>query len=264
MLVLSVNMLVSCVAKEESLTARPLSGAPNSPKGPTLGSPHEKAQGASDSIDGAGIDGKAFESYIIDPTKLPAYVNIVKPLLENILPTDPSKPTKYDEFFVIKTWYLAPADVDKIQKNTLGVSFLKSETQQIARQSMKEVLIDKRIFDKMNEKDQAEILVYEFIMDQYLLRFANMKSLCQVSLLVSEEKAKENEGCSNIPDFVERTMPAEKPRVLKEEDNENVRYVTAWFLKNAKSSIPEQDYIKVLLYKGFDKRFFNQMMKLKE
>ncbi|MGZ6441767.1 MAG: hypothetical protein ACXWRU_17035 [Pseudobdellovibrionaceae bacterium] len=258
LLIFAVNLLVSCTQNKGGLAARPIEGNPNltsGPTGPTLGSPQEQAQGTSDSGGGTGVEGKVFESYIMDPTKLPAYVNIVKPLLDNILPSDPNKPGKYVSYFKMKTWYLAPVELNKIKKDILGVSFLKSETQQIARQSMKEVWIDKRIFDTMSERDQAELLIHEFVMSQYLIRFTSLKELCQLSVLILGEK--ENGGCINIPDFINKSMPPEKPRVLNNEDNENIRYVTGWLLENAQKPLPELDYVKVLFNKGFDKRFFN-------
>jgi hypothetical protein len=247
----TVNFLVACTPKDGTSHARvmPVAGQNQPAKNAPL------ADGTSDSGGGTGIDKKVFESYIIDPTELPAFQKFVKPLLQNIKASDPKNPNKYDRIFKMKTWYLAPVELDKIKNNLLGVSFIKSETQQIARQTMKEVWIDKRIFEKMTMQDQAELLIHEFVMGQYFLRFMSIKDLCKISIMLEGEK--NNQGCLKVPDFIEKSMPPEKPRQLTEEDNENIRFVTGWFLQHAQNPIAEEDYVRILFYKGFDKRFFN-------
>lgn len=257
----AVNLLVACAPKAPSSG----SAAQVDTSAPTAQQPAPqsrsvqpiKAQGTSDSGGCNGVENKCFDSYIIDPTTLPAYKNIVKPLLENIKSSDPLKPSTNStgNAFKIKLWYLAPVDLESLKKEALGVSFVKSEIQQIAIQSMKAIWIDKRIFDKMSEKDQAELLIHELIMSMYFIRFMTLNEICNISLMLWGKEG--NEGCVNPPEYFTKSMPAEKLRPLTEEDNERIRFATAWLLQSAQNPIQEVDFIRILKFQGFDKRFFN-------
>ncbi len=249
-----VNLLVSCTQKGGGV---PQVGQAS--PGPVTGSggtvPAANANGTSDSGGGTGIDGKVFESYIVDPTGLPAYQQFVKPLLENLKSEKPTEPIRYDQIFKMKTWYIAPVELSKISKDLLGVSFINSSTQQIARQTMKEVWIDKRVYDAMEPRDQAELLVHELVMNMYFFKFITMTDMCRVSVLINGEK--DNEGCVHSSNLLDKAMPPEKIRPLDDQDNANIRFVTGWLMQNAQKPVPEKDFVRVLFNKGFDKRMFN-------
>jgi len=213
-------------------------------------------RGTSDSGGGTGVDGKVFESYIVDPTTLPAFKKYVKPLLDNIKDTtDPNSPSFFIDVLHQKTWYIAPIKLEKINKDVLGVSFVNSDTQQIARQTNKEIWIDKKIYDSMTMKAKAGLLLHEGVMTLYLLKFLSAKEICQTSLLVDYDK--DNKGCQNLSPYLEVQSPHEKPRKLNKQDNENIRYVVGWILQSATKAIPAIKLMKVLYYKQFDKRFFD-------
>lgn len=259
--ILAVNLLVGCGQKPSysGLQATPK----NSPEsvltnqGNNSGNSTTTTEGTNSSGGGTGVDGKVFESYSVDPTSLPAYTKFVRPLLENIKRSSYNF-IQYENIFKSKPYYIAPVALKKLGKDDLGVSFLKFDTQQIARQSLKEIWIDKGIFDSMEEKDQAELLVHEFIMSMYFYKFISFKELCKVSSYVGGIWGEKHEECTEEKVyFFDTKMPAENPRSLNQEDNENIRYVTNWLLKNAKNQISELDFVKILNLKKFDKRFFN-------
>jgi len=260
-LIFTVNLLIGCSRKT------PYSGsqAPTESnidsvltnQGNNSGSPIATSEGTNSSGGGTGVDGRVFESYSVNPASLPAYAKFIKPLLKNIKRSGYNF-IQYENIFKSKPFYIAPVALKKLSKDDLGVSFLKSDTQQIARQSLKEIWIDKEIFDTMAEKDQAELLVHEFIMSMYFFKFISFKEMCKVSSYAGGIWGDKHEECSEeTVQIVDTKMPAENARTLNQEDNENIRYVTDWLLKNAKNPISELDFVKILNFKNFDKRFFN-------
>lgn len=242
----AVNLLVSCSPKTSVQSSSQAGAAPQS----------VTAQGTSDSGGCNGINNKCLDSYIIDPTQLPAFNKIVKPLLDNIKSEkkDGALSTYY-QVFKMKTWYLAPVSLDEINNDVLGISFVKSNTQQIARQSMKAVWIDSRIFDKMSEVDQGQLLVHEMVMTLYFLRFTSLKELCELTNIISANH--NNPSCSKIPSYFEKEMAPEKERPLNDADNEKIRSATGWVFQYAKNPVNEVEFINTLNYYGFDKRMFN-------
>ena len=260
-LILAVNLLVGCGRKPSySGLQAPAQSGPESVltnQGHNSGNEPTATEGTNSSGGGTGIDGKVFESYSVNPTSLPAYTKFIKPLLENIKRSSYNF-IQYENIFKSKPFYIAPVALKKLGKDDLGVSFFKSDTQQIARQSLKEIWIDKDIFDSMEEKDQAELLVHEFIMSMYFYKFISFEEICKVSSYVGGIWGEKHEECTEeTVNFFDTKMPAERPRSLNQADNENIRYVTDWLLKNAKSQISELDFVKILNFKNFDKLLFN-------
>lgn len=261
----SVHLLSACLPKKDSKESGPSASDARvlSPQFPTSssdvssGSPSLGATGTSTSGGGTGIDGKVFESYIVDPTQLPAYKEFVGPLLANIKSENPNDPPIYDKVFKLKTWYIAPIDLDKISKDLLGISFIKNSTQQIARQTPKEIWIDKRLFDNMTSKEQGDLISHEWAMNLYLFKFMTVSELYKISQTVAEENKDNDEGQYIHPDQFDQAMPPEKPHPLDSQDNANIRYVTGWLLQNAQHPITEKEFLRVLYTHGFDKRFFN-------
>ncbi len=215
--------------------------------------PAASSSGTSDSGGGTGIDGKVFESYIVNPANLPAF-KYLKPLLENIKSENSGIPSDYTKIFKLKTWYIAPVELEKIGKETLGISFIKSSTQQIARQTTRAVWIDKKIYDIMEPQAQADLLLHEIVMNMYFFKFESIAEVCRNLMTV---ESKNSDSCPHASDLFDRAMPAEAMRPLNDQDNENIRFVTGWILQNAQQPILEKDFVRILFSKGFDKRLFN-------
>jgi hypothetical protein len=242
---ITVNLLVACQPKSVDSERAPVT----------------KQFGTSDTGGGTGIDNKVYESYIVDITKHPAFLNYVKPLLVNIKDADGksnSNPETENKFLAYKTWYIAPVDLEKVGKETLGVSFQANETQQIARQTKREIWIDSRIFEKMSLKDQGDLILHEMIMSMYFVKFMTYTELCQIGTMTTKVDGKETTtDCTKVPDIFKNSFKPEESRPLNAEDNENIRYVTGWILQNGTSEINQIELIKLLRTKKFDKRLFN-------
>lgn len=252
-----VNLLVACTQKGGGAMAPAIVGG-QPPSSPSAGgaTPNLGAEGTSTSGGGTGLDGKVFESYIVTPSDLPAYTQYLKPLFENLKAEKTGGETHFDIIFKIKTWYIAPIELDKISKDLLGVSFIKSNTQQIARQTMKEVWIDKRVYDGMSLYNQSELLMHEFVMSLYLMKFIKMSDFCKISSTIGN--GKNNDSCAHHQsDLLDKAMPSEEAHPLDDQDNANIRFVTGWLMQNAKKPIVETDFVRVLFNKGFDRRLFN-------
>lgn len=212
------------------------------------------ANGTSDSGGGTGVSGKVFESYIVDPTQLPAYKQHLEHLLKNIEGND-EEGFVYSNIFKTKSWYIAPIDLDEVGKDALGILFMKSDTQQIARQTKKEIWIDKRIYDQMSTSDQSDLLLHELIMSIYLLKFIPLSEVCKLSSLASGDE--KNPECLENRSILDRLMPPEEPHPLTKQDNENIRFVVGWIKQNAQKRTDGKNLVRVLFDKGFDKRIFN-------
>jgi hypothetical protein len=263
----AVNLLISCVPKggsmdheQNSSPAAPAQTSSGSPAGGSSGNSPHSPQGTSDSGGGTGFDGKVFESFIVDPLELPAYKQYLDSLLKNITAAKGQKPTRYSMFFELKTWYIAPVELDKIKKDVLGISFINSATQQIARQTSTEVWIDKKIYDDQmkSEEERAKLLLHELVMNMYLIKFMSYNDICRVEETSRQVTPEERDSCkpSATHDAFNDSLPPEKPHPLGDEDNANIRFVTGWLWRNAKVPIAETEFIRILASKGFDRRFF--------
>ena len=248
----SVNVLVSCGPKGNSGEAPAPLGATT----PTIaaGQKAPEATGTSDSGGGTGVDGKVFDSYIVIPTQLPAFKDNLATLLNNIK-LEKDDGYKLEFLFSLKTWYIAPIELEKISKDTLGVSFMKSDTQQIARQTAKAIWIDKRIYDKMTSREQAELLLHELVMTIYLFKYMPISEFCRITLMTSPDK--KDESCVTNGVALDKMMPPETAHALTDKDYENIGFVTGWLLGNAAGPISYKDFSRVLFFNGFDKRLFN-------
>ena len=221
------------------------SQAPSPTGGMTVGD-----RGTQDSGGGTGVEGKVFESYIVNPATLPAYTQYLKPLLANIKYASPND-GNLDQVFNLKTWYIAPVELQKIKKNVLGISFINSETEQIARQTKEAVWIDKRIFDKMASKDQSELILHEMVMNFYLMKFLKISEICRMVPSPANKKS----DCTNAS--FDKMMGPETEKPLTAVDNENIRYVTGWMLQNLQKPTENKALATVMYNHGFDRRFFN-------
>ena len=249
--VMTVNTLISCAPK---------GGAGSS--GPGFG----EAKGTQDSGGGTGVDGKVYESYIVDPTTLPAFKNYIVPIFKNMKSDDDADNQGGVLIASLKTWYVAPVELNKISKDLLGVSFVKTSTQQIARQTTKEIWIDKTIFDKMSEQDQAELIIHEMVETMYFYKFIGVREFCGKA--VANHGKNSAEDCVRFSDAFDQAMPPEIAHPLDEQDNANIRAVTGWLKTHGGQAFTESDFNEFCLSRGFDKRFFshnaNSKEKLKE
>lgn len=212
--------------------------------------PAPSAQGTTDGGGGNGLDSKVYESYIVDPTATPAYKENLAPIFDKF-PIE--KGFSWAAFFKVKTWYIAPVELKKLSKETLGVSFSENSTEQLAVQTEKEIWIEARSFDKTTPKDQASLILHEFVMTLYYLKFKPISELCRLVAEVSPMSSPCT-GSSNLD--VDKIMPAKKPRPLNEEDYWNIRRVTGYILQKGKD-LDYEELLKKMIQNGFDQRLFS-------
>lgn len=239
---LPVHLFVGCSAKKDS--SAPSVAAPATPV--------PASQGTSDSGGGTGLDGKVFESYAVDPRNLAAYKEVLEPLLKGLDSSDGTETLPFEVTFKLQTWFIAPVVLDDVKKETLGVSFMKNATQQIARQKLGEVWISKKLYDAMSAKDQAELILHELVMSVYFMRFRSLADVC----VAHAPPGTSRQACETHRAYFDRTRPAEKLRTLNEKDNENIRYVTHWLLETRGASV--RDLRAVMASHGFDPRFLKE------
>lgn len=248
--IVSVNLLASCRQK----------GDGQSEPAEIKGGFQATAQGTGDlGGGGTGFNDKIFESYIVDPTQLPEFKKFVAPLINNIKdsrPEDKDSNNEMVDVFKMKLWYIAPVQLEKVQKDVLGVSLVKSSTVQFARQTKRKVWIAKSLWDKMQPKARGDLLVHEMVMSFYLLKFYSMSEICLASAQLPKKKDQNDSDCNEMAKLFDKAYPAEAERTLNEKDYENINTVTAWILKYAVQPVSDKDFDKVLASNGFDKRFF--------
>jgi hypothetical protein len=256
---ITVNTIISCSPKRHNPTIKPTQQTSDDSIKTTVGSPLIM-EGTSDSGGGTGVDGKIFESYIIDPTELPPYQQDLKNRLKNIN-FHSKDPILWESLLKHKTWYLVPSPLQRIRKSVLGVSFLEADTHQIARQSMKEVWISKPLFEQMSLLEQSKLLLHELVMAMYMLKFSSLVDLCEQGLMLGDKSEMvvncKDRSFLDLVDHIESIHPPVEPRQLTSEDNENIRYVTGWLWQNLTTGIEITKLYRILSSRGFDQRIFN-------
>lgn len=213
-----------------------------------------KLVGTADSGGGNGIENKAYESYIINPRNLPAFKNILEPKIKYLAEIMP-KNNDIDELEIIyrwlfyKTWFLAPVELETISKETIGVSFSKNGTEQLAIQSKKSVWLDSRKFSQMTEKDQAALIAHEMVMSLYYLKNKSWDDVCK-------EKIYYSSACGHKESMMlmNELFPGLNPQPYNSDDYENIRRVTGIFLGEYVFS-SYKDLDDMLIVNSFDRRF---------
>ena len=227
---------------------------PQSP-GPTTDPKGLSRRGTGDSGGGNGVDGLVFESYTVDPSKLPAYTKYLKPFFDRLNSTNP-KGSGFEKALKFRTWYLAPIELEKIDDGVLGISFSKSNTQQLAIQTQKEIWINKVYFEKMDEKSQAELILHEMIMSLYFLKHMKMTDFCKLTLMIDPHSLGDDvTWCSNAD--MDEFYPAIPWKPLDGKDYQNIRSMTSWVISHLDQKISEKTFFQTLRYYNFDKRIFS-------
>ncbi len=222
---------VSC--SENSRTSQPgAAGTQNNP--PTTGGSY--VDGTTDGNGGNGVDGKMYESYIVNPIELPAFKNVILDQLkifEAILPrSGPDAYTDEDilrqrerakKIFLGKTWYIAPISLKSLNKKSIGVEFSQENTEQLAIQTEHEVWINADAFNKMTEKEQATLIVHELTMTFYLNAQKGDRDFCKMF-------DAPDASCGDITD--------NKPRKekLDQTDYQKIRAATNFFMSMTKDT----------------------------
>ncbi len=242
---LAVNLLVGCQAKDGTTPVAQASA--------TGTSDPRSVDGTTDSGGGNGVMEKVYESYAINPYGLPAYSQHLQKLFDSLEKAIPG--AGFKAWLVAKTWYIAPLELKKIDKSILGLSFIDSETEQLAIQKPNSIWIKKDVFDRMTTGAQADLILHEYVMIMYLMKFKPYSTICKMI----------NSKDCQVLGTIDKLWPAEAARALNEKDYENIRAVTSWLKdRRENSELKAEDVRAVLMAKEFDLRFLNPLDAKKE
>jgi len=208
---------------------------------------------------GNGVEGRPYEAYIQNPTELEAYHAYVRPRIANILGRDGSSESTLNSVEALlksKTWVIAPMTLKPVDMLSLGVVFSKSETQQLGLQFKDEIWIDKTYFDKMTVQEQGQLILHEFVMLIYFLKFESFSSICTRFFKGQSLTVTANE-CSQE---VDAYLPVESLRPLNDVDYQNIRRATALLDQEGVAALPDR-VLSIFRSNGFkDILFFSDAL----
>lgn len=219
---------------------------------PVIGS---SVQGTGDGGGGNMVNGRMIESYIIDPNTLVAAQRYVLPVINKAFPEseESKKQNRNQNLLAIKTWYLGEFDLKDIPKKVLGVEMAANQVQQVAYQTEDSIWIDSRLFNQMTIEEQARLIMHEFNMAYYLLRFEDMDGMCKYAQRVGG-------NCGNDLDpevwaAIKKKYAPVPRRELNSKDYNIIRETTQWMFMNA-DTLTEASFKKFATLNGFlDPRF---------
>lgn len=220
---------------------------------------------------GNGSKNKVYESNIAPLVKLPIYDKYIKPRLEkfDILmsqlgQSEEKNKFSYSQFLIrMKSWYFTDDTLNSIDKETLGIIFKEGKTQQIALNKKREIWIDNKIFVDMKPQHQADLIIHEFVMNLYFLKYYSFYEICVMGkeMGLYAEKEENNLTCEQIKNV--KYFQTKKMMALNEDDYQNIRRVTDWFINDLLNASAE-DLFNKLRYNDFDKRLITKSDAKKE
>jgi hypothetical protein len=261
--------------------ARGLEPAQGSPQGLTANP--SASQGTGDLGGGNGLNGKLFESYIIDPTESRAWIEEIKPVADQLKELSiqeaesedgrkhlREQPDVLTAAAKLLKWYVAPVNLAAIDKSTLGIDFVQDPIQQMALQTKGEVWINKTFFDGLDTKEQARLMMHETVMSLFQMQFLEIFDLCVRARLMADcsvfDESRLGGGHPQDPSSAlpkamrEALVKWSKPqtrRQLTASDYSSIRRVTDTLFRRQKFS-SYKEVNNYLLRAGFDSRIFGE------
>lgn len=230
------------------------------------GSSPTGAQGTADVGGGSGANGQVLESYIQRYHELRGYNLVLGPMFQNFsteLNADSKDKTRTLSIFEIipyfKTWYVAPVRLKPIKKEILGLSFSESNLQQLAIQTIDEIVIDEDLTRNTSNEKFSALAVHETVMSWYLVRHVDFIKLCQSWQAKSGLDSCKFDGLAKLVASIGGLKP-EKARPLAEEDYRRIRRVTDWVIRHGPTA-KIADLRAILSANGFDSRLFSDTQK---
>jgi hypothetical protein len=222
--------------------------------------------GTQDSGGGSGLAEGVYDSFIVDVSKLPAYIKYIKPIFNNLSATDAHQDANQEGGEIIlryKTWYLAPMKLSKISKDVIGFSASEDENFQYAIQTKNKIVIDKDLFDKMlledpinGEKKQAWLILHEIVMTLYLTKYVDLFTLANT--ICANGGACNLYQSESLREYIKFKFAPQKFRPLSVDDYEHIRTVTAWMMDHGlDKDLTKARMDKIFYAHNFDKRFSN-------
>lgn len=206
--------------------------------------------GGTDSTGGGNsINGKPVDDYILNLRKLDAYDQHLKPLVLKLEINYPSLAADFKHLIHRRMWYFVPGDINAISSSILGTY---AKTDQLALQDLNKVWVDNNLFQKMESRSQAVLIVHEIVMGIKLMQFKSKQDLCiakAARVLEEENLLKTQEKYFLEVDFCTKNYP-----LIPGLQSEN-------FALNKN----DYDYIRMLVYKIMaEQPYYNELKTLIE
>jgi hypothetical protein len=229
-LAITLTFFVSCTPRGQN----PNPGtSPESPLHPP------NSEGTVDSGGGNTFMGKPLEAYVVDVRRLQAFDDFIRPIIESNALQGSRLKNAFDSIIDKKSWYFVPSELKQLPSEKIASAV---GADQAALQDFKQVWVNKNIFDKMSQQDQAILIVHEMLMGLRLLRFDSNLNEC---LAFQTEKDKDS-FCQNSYSREIRGKPSD----LSVADYAQIR-AAAKKIMEAGSNFSLQDWEDLLGSEGF-------------
>ncbi|MGE0526135.1 MAG: hypothetical protein AB7G93_09275 [Bdellovibrionales bacterium] len=185
------------------------------------------------------MDKEVYERFIEDPTLLPAYQKYVRPRIQHVLGPngeDNARLHSVEALMKSKTWYIAPVELKAIEREALGIVWDESGGKQLGLQFGNEIWIDKKPFPTMTLEQQGDLLLHEFVMLVYFLKFERISDVCARFYKGAGIAIPENACAPEADNY----FPTEKLRPLNKTDYQNIRRVTGLLKLEGEHASPER------------------------
>lgn len=233
-------------------------GCQNPSQGPQAAAPamgSDVQTGTGDGGGGNGLHNRPLDSYIVSPFELEAYKKYLAPMFQ----TTEEKRTRTllpRDLFKFKNWYIADVQLKPIAKDSLGLSFTDDYSQQMAIQTSRAIWINSAILEKMDLKEQAKLILHEYVMNAYFLKFMKYSDICKMYAQASTSQV-------TCYDAIDEIYLPTKEEPLTFNDYENIRGMTAWLWNNWQTA-KDEDVAREFIRYDFDKRTFVSYFKSTE
>lgn len=139
--------------------------------------PNPSQMGGTDNAGGGnGISGKPLDTFIeTNFTQIPAFAQVISPLIRKLKEIDPKVAGDFYHLALNRDWYFVPVRLDMISGKILG-SYAK--TDQLALQDLNKIWVNSIIYNEMDVKNQAALIVHEFMMGLRLIQYQHRQDLC--------------------------------------------------------------------------------------
>lgn len=125
---------------------------------------------------GSGTSGKTLDEFIDrEIQKRAPYVNVVKPVIEQLKNSFPELAADLIHITIRRNWYFVPGELEKIPQNILG-AYAKMD--QYALQDTRKIWIDDIQYKQMEERSQGALILHELIMGVRLMKYKHRQDHC--------------------------------------------------------------------------------------
>jgi hypothetical protein len=136
----------------------------------------DRSKGGTDQVGGGvAIDGAVLESWIRNIAKETSYTKKIEPLIQKLSLTYPELAADLYHISHQRDWYLVPGKLEAISQKILNTY---ARTDQIALQDVNKIWIDNKLFEVMNEDNQAILILHELIIGVRLLQHKHKQDRC--------------------------------------------------------------------------------------